>query len=175
MNYLNELISKYQKGDERNIYLIEKMLDTKINYIGKKFGEDIQSEMLIQFPKKLKNINVKTIKEYDMEHSKNYIGKIMSNLSLDIYRKEKRVIKNTYLVSDYSLFENNQQLQMNFQSNLEIKDLIDKLSAKEKTVITRRYIYNDSIIDIAKDMGVSRQWVNQINSKALDKLKKYIN
>ncbi|MGL5479250.1 MAG: sigma factor-like helix-turn-helix DNA-binding protein, partial [Clostridium sp.] len=54
---------------------------------------------------------------------------------------------------------------------LEFNNIIKDLNKREKYIIEKFYKDRDSIIEIAKDLNLSRQFVNRVKNEALEKLK----
>ena len=58
--------------------------------------------------------------------------------------------------------------------NNEIKDAINMLSPRQKEIINKVYFENKKQIEVAKELGVTKEFVSKTLSKALDNLKKIL-
>ena len=58
------------------------------------------------------------------------------------------------------------------ESNIEVLDAIKNLNSYEKSIIKRVVLNGDSVSEVAKKTGKSRQAINQVKNRAISKLKK---
>ena len=63
----------------------------------------------------------------------------------------------------------------NYINKLVIREMINKLSAREKQVIIMRYYLDKTQSEIAKELGVSQVQVSRIENKVISELKNEIN
>lgn len=63
----------------------------------------------------------------------------------------------------------------NYINKLAIRDMIEKLSAREKQVIIMRYYLDKTQSEIAKELGVSQVQVSRIENKVINEFKSEIN
>lgn len=51
---------------------------------------------------------------------------------------------------------------------------VSRLSEDERAVLVRYHVFEDSMVEIADDMGYSKSWVSRINARAIDKVKRFL-
>lgn len=88
MNKIIKLLDEYQNGKISNFALIINEVEEKVKYLQRSIDEDIFQEIFIILPKKLRKIKLDNIKEYDIKHTQNYLGKVMNNIVKDIMKKQ---------------------------------------------------------------------------------------
>lgn len=59
-------------------------------------------------------------------------------------------------------------------SNIEIEDILSKLPLNQRIVLKERFINQKSYIEIANELGVTRQAINRSKNRGLKNLKKYL-
>ena len=93
--------------------------------------------------------------------------KSLKHKKIDLFRKNiLKSIKYTELITDITSTSLNE-----FESIIEIKDLISLLSKKEQKIIIDKFFYNRPDVEIANELSISRQAVNKTKNKALKTLK----
>ncbi|AQM58627.1 sigma-70 family RNA polymerase sigma factor [Clostridium baratii] len=167
-------INDYQKGDEKAFKLIYNDLENTLRSIKYKFNnEEIYDVVICSMHEIILKIKISNFD--DDKYIINYIKKAFINRALDEIKsnkKEKEIVSYNSDLLEISI--NNSRNSLNIESSLEFYDLIKILNNREKIVIERYFKYQESISKIAKDMGLSRQFVNKIKNNALIKLKKDI-
>lgn len=98
-----------------------------------------------------------------------YISRSLKNKFIDLYRKKKKFSTFEVPFVDKSALN----LTVGFHSDIDFFDLLKPLSDREKRVLTLRYFCGFSVVEIAFSFGVSRQYINQVINKALEKLRNY--
>nr|DAW71983.1 MAG TPA: DNA directed RNA polymerase subunit [Caudoviricetes sp.] len=180
-----ELIRKAKAGDnEATETLIEKYLNAvrKINYKWGNTDDGFQEGVLGIY---------EAIKTYD----ESYNTKFMTHLYFHIEAKIRRFIdKERYRVPQYviesikkgekerlyfSELENFEIEDKNIEiDNLENKVLVEKLlkycTKQERTVIKYLFFEDYSGEEVAKKLGISRQWVHSIKYRAFKKIRENI-
>lgn len=58
-------------------------------------------------------------------------------------------------------------------SNIEIEDILSKLPLNQRIVLKERFINQKSYIEIANELGVTRQAINRSKNRGLKNLKIY--
>lgn len=171
MNKIIKLIDEYQNGEISNFILIANELEDKIQYLKRCTDEDIFQEIFIILPKKLRTIKLETIKEYDIKHTQNYLGKIMNNIVKDIRRKQINYYKRNYFMGEEP-FSNENNFRENIFEAVELSDLLENiLDEREKYIIEKRYFDDISIKQISESIDLTRERTNVIKNNALKKLK----
>lgn len=59
-------------------------------------------------------------------------------------------------------------------SNIEIEDILSKLPLNQRIVLKERFINQKSYIEIANELGVTRQAINRSKNRGLKNLNKYL-
>lgn len=97
-----------------------------------------------------------------------YIKKAVRHAYIALSKKQT---KNDFINSrEFAYFEQGYEPE----NTLWLEDMFLVLTDCQKKVITLRYIYDYSDIEIAKSLNISRQAVNQIKNRAFQKLKPFI-
>ncbi|OPF52045.1 hypothetical protein BH721_14510 [Clostridium baratii] len=167
-------IDDYQKGDKKAFELIYNDLEDTLRSIKYMFNDEEIYDVVICSMHEI-ILKIKISKFDDEKYIINYIKKSLINRALDAIKankKEKAIVSYNSDLLEINI--NNSRNSLNIESSLEFYDLIKVLSNREKIVIERYFKYQESIADIAKDIGLSRQFVNKIKNNALIKLKKDI-
>lgn len=171
MNKIIKLLDEYQNGEKSNFILIANEIEDKIQYLKRCTDEDIFQEIFIILPKKLRKIKIETIKDYDIKHTQNYLGKVMDNIVKDIRRKQINYYKRNYFMGDEP-FSNESSFKINIFEKIELSDLLENvLDEREKYIIEKRYFDDISIKKISESIDITRERTNVIKNNALKKLK----
>lgn len=173
---LKERIKLYQDGEIEVFDDIYSCLDKFLRNIKFKFNNiEIYDVVICSIHTLILKIDISKFSDGDNDHIINYIKKSLMNIALD---ELKRIKKEKNLISynsEFTMLSMNTLFNSYFDNyNIEFKDLIKNLDEREQFVIKRFFMDQDSIIDIAKDLNLSRQFVNRIKNNALKKLKKEI-
>ena len=180
-----ELIRKAKKGNEKAIEtLIERYLNTirKINHKWGNTDDGFQEGILGIY---------QAIKTYD----ENYNTKFMTHLYFYVEAKIRKYIdKERYRVPQYVIesikkgeqervyFSRIEDLEIGDENikidNLENKVLIENLlsccTKKERQILDLLFFKGYSGEEIAKKLGISRQWVHSMKHRAFEKIRENI-
>ena len=168
-----ELIRKAKKGNEKAIEtLIERYLNTirKINHKWGNTDDGFQEGILGIY---------QAIKTYD----ENYNTKFMTHLYFYVEAKIRKYIdKERYRVPQYIIesIKKGEQERVYFSGidNLENKVLIENLlsccTKKERQILDLLFFKGYSGEEIAKKLGMSRQWVHSMKHRAFEKIRENI-
>lgn len=171
MNKIIKLLDEYQNGKISNFALIINEVEEKVKYLQRSIDEDIFQEIFIILPKKLRKIKLDNIKEYDIKHTQNYLGKVMNNIVKDIMKKQNIYYKRNYFIEDEQ-FNTENSFQINIFEEVELDDLLKTvLDKREKYIIEKRYFYDIPIKTISESIDRTRERTNAIKNAALKKLK----
>lgn len=102
----------------------------------------------------------------------NYVYKSILNSKRNMFINKnikRSFIENKYLSSVVELKD--EYYIKDIESNIEIDDLLNCLTDKEKMIIKSEFINCKSDVEIGRILGVSRQAINKIKNRALKKLK----
>ena len=115
----------------------------------------------------------------------NYMKKALLNRKLDFLKHQKYINQKEQTISDeewtilsdkgnsvHSFF--NVQNNIGFESSIELKIAIDKLTEKQKQIIILHYYNKKPLNVIAKELKTKDSAVRQLKYKAIIKLKKYM-
>lgn len=170
-NTLFNIIINIKNGDSNGVNdLVVKFNPLLTKYANFLNYEDAKSDLILHF--------IETIYKFptnrpftDDKFILSYINKsvITSYINLS---KEKSKINSKESLCEIEDWGNN---KLDFHSDVYFYDLLNCLNTKEKTVVTLRYLNCLSENDIAKQLNVSRQYINRVNRQALGKIKNYIN
>lgn len=115
----------------------------------------------------------------------NYMKKALLNRKFDFLKHQKYINQKEQTISDeewtilsdkgnsvHSFF--NVQNNIGFESSIELKIAIDKLTEKQKQIIILHYYNKKPLNVIAKELKMKDSAVRQLKYKAIIKLKKYM-
>lgn len=159
---LKEIIINIQKGDLSYLTELLNEFESIVDNISKTLpyteGKTDLIIFLIELSKKI-NINNycnDTILKWT-------IIKALKNRKIDLFRKN---IKST--IQECSLTV---EIPFEMHSNIEIEDILSKLPQIQRLVLKERFINQKSDMEIANELGVTRQAVNRSKNRGLKNLK----
>ena len=127
-------------------------------------------DLLLYFPRDYEflrsNIPFSEIDEEDKQVL-SYFSKSLKNEYIRLSKKNDREKSN----QDYN-YEEIVWGHNLIESNIEVLDAIKNLNSYEKSIIKRVVLNGDSVSEVAKKTGKSRQAINQVKNRAISKLKK---
>ncbi|MGL5479593.1 MAG: RNA polymerase sigma factor, partial [Clostridium sp.] len=161
MNLITYL-KKYQEGEKEAFEVIFEELEELFKFLKYRFNdEEIEEVILCLLPELLKKLNIERFN--DDKHIKNYLKRCFENKAIDMikirYRENEIISYNTEVLNIEGNTINN---SIALQSELEFNNIIKDLNKREKYIIEKFYKDRDSIIEIAKDLNLSRQFVNRV-------------
>lgn len=169
MENLYKNIIDFKRGNADAVVEIIKMFDPLLNKLARQSSCcDIKSELTLfmvelisKFPTGNKNL-------YYDKYIISYISKSIKHKYIELNKKVcKQVLNESEL--DLNILENKE-----VENNLDMflfKELIKPLTQKEQEVLTYKYAFNYSDIEISDLFNISRQSVNKTKTRALNKLK----
>lgn len=115
----------------------------------------------------------------------NYMKKALLNRKLDFLKHQKYINQKEQTISDeeWTILSNkgnsvhsffNVQNNIGFESSIELKIAIDKLTEKQKQIIILHYYNKKPLNVIAKELKMKDSAVRQLKYKEIIKLKKYM-
>ena len=105
----------------------------------------------------------------NLQKDNEFIGYIAASIKYQYYKLLKERNYLNYEIVDNELVQFT-CVQVDFDLNIYIDNLLDKLTTKEKFILTAIYFYGYKEIEISKKLNVSRQAINKIKKTALKKL-----
>ncbi len=137
-----------------------KYYSSRLNY------EDSYCELILFFTELIFSIDTKDFKSDGSNGLSRYIAVCIRNKYIELAKKRQRQ-KPKY----FPFFENCFTAERDIETRLELLDMLQLLSDKQRQVIIYKYYYTYTDIEISKIMGISRQAVNQIKNRALEILR----
>ena len=177
-DFLKNFFKQAQKGEKEAMLKIIKKFNPLITKYAHKLGnEDGKSQLVLFVLELINNINLNNF--YSEGHIVIYVTKSIKNEYIRLSKLNNRNYQQELLVDD--LFDNQEtEIVINdpmitVDNRILINMLLEDLSIKEKSIIYLFFIKDYSISEIAAKEKVSRQAINQIKNKALQKIKNKIN
>jgi len=152
---------------DRKTEIYERFSGKVMNYIWSKVGDKYVAEDLCS------TVFVKVYEKFDtFDESKaqisTWIYTVAHNTVIDYYRTNRIMSE----VPEETVAADNPELEcLNNESLSELAKALEKLGERERTVVVKYYYYNESLKDIAADIGVSYSYIKILHKKALDELK----
>lgn len=169
MNLYKQL-KKAQNGDENamediylSFYLNIKKWSKKLDY------EEGETDIIINFLKFIKDINVEKFKEKNDKEIEKFIYTFIKNRSIDLMRRNK-VRKEDILPIDYDVLYD--EKASDFDSNTFVLSLVNTLPKRQRTVIVEKFIHQHRVKEIAQRLGITKQAVNGLERRGLRNLKR---
>lgn len=170
MGELSRLIKEYRRGDMNSYLVIFNRFEPLLNKLQRKsINEDMKSDLILFMFTLLNKI---PLEKECLKEDKYIISYICKSLNHKYIYLNKKIRKNN---NEISLDKFDYMSEVDTMNNIIFDNLIDKLTDNEKYVMNRKYKFNYSDTEIAREKGVSRQAVHKIHKRAIDKLKSYIN
>lgn len=169
---LYALLCNSQKGDENSTRDLFLDFYPTIKNLSKKIGyEEAETDLTISFLELIKKIDTEQFFYKDNKKIAKFINVFLKNKSVDFFRKY--VLRQEEFVEiNYDLLKDTSNLD--FNSNIFVLELIEKLPLRQRQVIVKKFIFEFSDIEIAEQLQISRQAVNSIKRRALNRLKKIL-
>lgn len=160
---LKEIITNIQSGELSYLNTLLDELESIINNMSKNLPyPEAKTDLIIFLIELSKKINI------DNYHSDNILKwtiiKSLKNKKIDLFRKN---IKSNIKECSLTL-----EIPFEMHSNIEIEDILSKLPLNQRIVLKERFINQKSDIEIANELGVTRQAINRSKNRGLKNLKK---
>lgn len=161
-NKICELIHLGKSGDTSSILSLVESFKPLINkYASKLTLEDGESELVMHLIKTVQNMP-----ELNRSQSISYISSSLKNHYIHLSKKQKKYAESEIPTEDIC-----QLSYINFSSSISLSLALDKLSLREKRIISYRYFYGYSDSEISDNLAISRQAVFKMRKRALQKLR----
>lgn len=169
---LGNLVKRYKEGDKEALLGIIDIFNPVIQkYDRDSYCEDMGSELVLFMITVLDKMTIREDLFKEDKYVFSYILKSLRNKYISANKKSYIRYSKESLNND---FLNYQEYEL-LESNIIFNDMIKDLNDIEKNVLNKRYISNLNESDIARGLNTSRQYVNKVHKKALNKLKKMYN
>lgn len=166
MIVINPLVKKAQKGDDKAYITLFQQYEEEIFRIAYIYVRNQEDALDIVQETAYKSFRqIKTLKH--STYFKTWLIKIAINIALTHLKKEKRVV---HLKPEYTeMLPANDEVDTSLQ--ITIKDLIERLDEKEKSIVLLRFYADHTIREIAGILDIPLGTVKTILYRALTKLR----
>ena len=166
--FIFKIIDVKKNNKDESMLDILAIFDNIINKYSRKLnGEDTKQDLYVFLIKLINNIDELSIVNYEDKQVLSYFSKSLKNEYIRLSKKNDREKSN----QDYN-YEEIVWGHNLIESNIEVLDAIKNLNSYEKSIIKRVVLNGDSVSEVAKKTGKSRQAINQVKNRAISKLKK---
>jgi len=175
---LAETICKAQKGDEKStleLLTLFNRLMTRYAYLLE--YEDAINDLTLDFIALLKQINTTIFEGKSDGVVVNYIAQSIRHSYIRLSKQQAKVNSNETLFEDLSEGQRYYVENANTCTNNELLEITELLSGKnltdsERNVLIWEFCFGMTSAEIARAKSVSRQSINQIKKRAIQKLRK---
>jgi RNA polymerase sigma factor (sigma-70 family) len=168
MRKLGDLVVIYKNGEKEALMEIVNIFKPVINKFKRNsYCEDMDSELILFMITLLEKMPMREEFLKDEKVVFSYIFKSLKNKYIRV--NKKHYIQYNRELPNEEIF--NYKEYYSLESNVEFHDMIKDLSDCEKNILNKRYIYNLTESDIARELKTSRQYINKVHKKALTKLR----
>lgn len=166
MVVINKLVKKAQKGDEKAYIALFQQYEVDIYRMAYVYVKNQEDALDIVQETAYKSFSqIKTLKH--PEYFKTWLIRMAINIALNHLNKEKKVV---YLKPEYAeTLPTNEREDASLQITL--KDLIEGLNEKEKSIVLLRFYADHTISEISGILGIPIGTVKTILYRSLDKLR----
>ncbi len=163
---LKKLIINFRKGDMQAFTSIYSGFEKLIDYYSNKIGdEDSRQELIIFFIETLYNTELSVFGDDRKDGLNRYISVSIRNKYISLSKKRQN--ENLCFMPFYDYYAC-------YQDNIDIifiKEMLNRLSYKQRAIIVYKYIYGYSDIELSRILGVSRQAVNRLKNRAIETIR----
>lgn len=140
-----------------------------LNYYANRLeGEDAKQELNLFFVELLFKINTEKFVSDSSYSLACYISASIRNKYIEISKYEAR-----HKLHCMPFFENCFESAAEIDLRLEMEEMLELLSEKQRAVIIAKYFHLYSDVEIAEILGISRQAVNHLKNRALETLRRF--
>ena len=164
---LQEVLKLAKGGNQEAICYFIKKFQLLIKKFARQLNYDCaETDLIIYLLEFIKKMDIEKMSRLSEGEIVNYIIKLLRNKKIDIYRKNCLALEEIHTEEDCYV-EN----KLEIEDQMDLNQLINTLPDKHRIVIVSKYIYGYSDAEIGTSLGISRQAVNKLKNKALEKLK----
>lgn len=168
---LIDIIIEYQSGNNDIILDILEKFKFNIKKLSSKLNYDCaETDLIICIIELIKKLDLNKLKNKSDGAIVNYINISLKNKVASIYKSK--------INSDNITVEFNDDIDSSSRcfdiDEIELKSLFGCLSKNQNKIMIKKYIHKSTDIEIASELGISRQSVYINNKKSIEKLKKII-
>lgn len=166
---LLRLIERFRLNDMEAFPLIYNEFQMLIHFYSGNIGEeDASQELTVFLLELLYELDISKFKPDTSQGLKRYIAVSLRNKYIAI-SKEKQ--KNEILL--LQLYDDDIFYSDGGENNIFVKEILAKLSHKQRLIIIYKYIYNYSDAEISVLLNISRQAVNRLKNRGIENLRKF--
>ncbi len=169
-NYcLITLIEKFKMRDMSVFPLIFSEFESLLHYYAAKGkAEDMFQELSVFLVELLYKINLSKFEKDYTDSLKRYIAVSIGN-KYTAFSKADNLLKRNNM-----LYESLISVSDDFSQRQFLNDALNILTQKQRKIMLCKYIYNYSDVEIANELGISRQAVNRIKNRAVESMREYL-
>lgn len=170
--YLYYTIEEIQKGNRKKIINIITKFNPLIKSLSRRLQyEESETDLIICLIETIGSIDLHNFDYSNEGPIISYIKNVMHNKSIDLFRKnivrKKEEVEINYdILADKSNYD--------IETNIFIKDLFNILSELQNKVLCEKFIKDNTDIEIAKKLNITRQAVNKAKNRAIKKLREHL-
>ena len=171
MENLSQLIKKAQKETKNMEELINKF-SPLIRHFASRLPYDRQDatqDMVLSFLQIIHAIQLDELYEQNDLVLLAYLKKAMSNHYINLLGKYSKTSNQLLSLEDQDI---QIAIENDFEMEMEIRRLTEHLSEIQRQVISLKYWYGYSEVDIAQMLHITRQAVNRTKNRAINELRK---
>ena len=135
----------------------------------KQIAEDFTQEIFLQLAKNFHNIS----KNFDDKSVLNYVRIVSRNVSIDMYRKEKKH-SDRVVEADVTDFIGLKEKDFDIFDEMQLKDAINSLPPEYQNVFYLKYVCNYSGEEISKALNISKPLVRKRCMIGMQRVKEYL-
>jgi len=166
---LAETAIKAGEGDEECVLeIIQKFMPSILKFSKELGYEEAQTDLIIGLLESMGKIkrNINSDSQDGMVVT--YLYRLLKNKKIDLFRKNVKG-KDQRVVDIEKIGE--LAYEDDFEDHFAMDELLESLTIKQQTVLKLKYFYGYSDVEIGKVLDVSRQSVNKIKMRAIEKLR----
>lgn len=166
-------VQQNQNDSKRNdnlIELLEKFRPLILKYKHMLKYEDAEYDLVLFFIEMIDSIKLEGFDENNSNYQLlSYFSLAMRNKYISLSKAKYQKVKILELEEWY--YEEPSYSQ---EQNIEILELLNHLQTREKQIIVMKYWYGYSDFEVGSKMNITRQTVNRIVRRSLDKMREYV-
>lgn len=168
-------------NDDKLFIKYQKFIEIIISKYKEYIKDDLRQDLLIFLLELLESINIDNIKNLD-----GYIFISLKNKAFEEYNTKYKFYESNISLDNLHFEKTSYLDRMSYDNNIvDIDDtvcpinlneiLVKTLSIKERKVINSYYFENKNESEIAKEMGISQQYISKVLIRSIRKLRNYFN
>ena len=171
MKNLSQLIKKAQKETKNMEELINKFSPLIWHFASRLpyDRQDATQDMVLSFLQIIHAIQLDELYEQNDLVLLAYLKKAMSNHYINLLGKYSKTSNQLLSLEDQDI---QIAIENDFEMEIEIRRLTEHLSEIQRQVISLKYWYGYSEVDIAQMLHITRQAVNRTKNRAINELRK---